>query len=235
MRRLVGASVVGAQAGGVDIGGSERHPVCADASGQVLGAGGVHPVAAEDILLWLRPKYSKSKDNLLADLLSRLKQEEFNMRSAANDAHKQHFDGLNAWANLPFSVMYDIFVNFLRCKRWRQMRTGGRFLVPVREGDEAYDLVSELREVFRPSCMTGCDLCVEELLEELAVAVEGYQGRQYTETTQRLHDTGVKTFLTFCVRFTCLGCLESLLPATDATLACFIASLLSVVRVAWGH
>ncbi|KAK3277072.1 hypothetical protein CYMTET_14894 [Cymbomonas tetramitiformis] len=93
--------------------------------------------------------------------------------SAVEDARKQRFDGLNAWANLPFSVMYDILVYFLRCK---QMGTGGCFLVLVWKGDEAYELVSEMREVFRPA---------QELLEELAAAVEGYQDMQCTETTHR--------------------------------------------------
>ncbi|KAK3243213.1 hypothetical protein CYMTET_47120 [Cymbomonas tetramitiformis] len=70
--------------------------------------------------------------------------------SAEDDARKQRFDGLNAWANLPFSVMYEILLNFLKCKRKQQMGTGGCFLVPVWEGDEAYELVSGMREVFRP-------------------------------------------------------------------------------------
>ncbi|KAK3257655.1 hypothetical protein CYMTET_33270, partial [Cymbomonas tetramitiformis] len=70
--------------------------------------------------------------------------------SAEDDARKQRFDGLNAWANLPFSVMYEISLNFLKCKRKQQMGTGGCFLVPVWEGDEAYELVSGMREVFCP-------------------------------------------------------------------------------------
>ncbi|KAK3261883.1 hypothetical protein CYMTET_29237, partial [Cymbomonas tetramitiformis] len=203
----------------------------------------------------LCPKYISSKDNLLADLLSRLKLEEFHMRwamrkrevlwrqdrddwqfspvlfaemdeefgpftldacvassranafcvrswSAEDDARKQSFDGLNT----------------------QQMGTGGCFLVPVWEGDEAYELVSGMREVFRLwSCLTGCDRGAEELLEELAVAVERYLDGAYAESTQRSYDTGVKAFLTFCVRFACLGTLEPLLPASDATLARFIA------------
>ncbi|KAK3250510.1 hypothetical protein CYMTET_40110 [Cymbomonas tetramitiformis] len=63
---------------------------------------------------------------------------------------KQRFDGLNAWTNLPFSVIYDILVNFLLCKRWQHMNTGVCFLVPVWEGGEAYEVVSGMREVFRP-------------------------------------------------------------------------------------
>ncbi|KAK3266954.1 hypothetical protein CYMTET_24458, partial [Cymbomonas tetramitiformis] len=96
----------------------------------------------------------------------------------------------------------------------QQMGTGGCLLVPVWEGDEAFELVSGMREVFRP---------VQELLEELAVAVERYQDGAYAESTQRSYDTGVKAFLTFCVRFACMGTLEPLLPASDATLARFIA------------
>ena len=51
--------------------------------------------------------------------------------SAVDDARVQEFDGLNAWANLPFSVMLEILRNFLRCKRRRQMGTAACFLVPV--------------------------------------------------------------------------------------------------------
>ncbi|KAK3284810.1 hypothetical protein CYMTET_7554 [Cymbomonas tetramitiformis] len=55
------------------------------------------------------------------------------------------------------------------------------------------------------------------------LAVERYQDGAYAESTLRSYDTGVKAFLTFCVRFACLGTLELLLPASDATLARFIA------------
>ncbi|KAK3249221.1 hypothetical protein CYMTET_41342 [Cymbomonas tetramitiformis] len=232
----------------------------------------------------LRPKYIASKDNLLADLLSRLKLEEFHMRwamrkrevlwrqdrddwqfspvlfaemdeefgpftldacvassranafcvrswSAEDDARKQSFDGLNTWANLPFSVMYEILRNFLKCKRRQQMGTGGCFLVPVWEGDEAYELVSGMREVFRPvrKYRAGTMLFTAPALDGKGrsewgptrwdVLVDG----AYAESTQRSYDTGVKAFLTFCVRFACLGTLEPLLPASDATLARFIA------------
>ncbi|KAK3244803.1 hypothetical protein CYMTET_45600 [Cymbomonas tetramitiformis] len=232
----------------------------------------------------LRPKYISSKDNLLADLLSRLKLEEFHMRwamrkrevlwrqdrddwqfspvlfaemdeefgpftldacvassranafcvrswSAEDDARKQRFDGLNTWANLPFSVMYEILLNFLKCKRRQQMGTGGCFLVPVWEGDEAYELVSGMREVFRPvrKYRAGTMLFTAPALDGKGrsewgptrwdVLVDG----AYAESTQRSYDTGVKAFLTFCVRFACLGTLEPLLPASDATLARFIA------------
>ncbi|KAK3241736.1 hypothetical protein CYMTET_48530 [Cymbomonas tetramitiformis] len=232
----------------------------------------------------LRPKYISSKDNLLADLLSRLKLEEFHMRwamrkrevlwrqdredwqfspvlfaemdeefgpftldacvassranafcvrswSAQDDARKQRFDGLNMWANLPFSVMYEILLNFLKCKRRQQMGTGGCFLVPVWEGDEAYELVSGMREVFRPvrKYRAGTMLFTAPALDGKGrsewgptrwdVLVDG----AYAESTQRSYDTGVKAFLTFCVRFACLGTLEPLLPASDATLARFIA------------
>ncbi|KAK3236893.1 hypothetical protein CYMTET_52997 [Cymbomonas tetramitiformis] len=232
----------------------------------------------------LRPKYISSKDNLLADLLSRLKLEEFHMRwamrkrevlwrqdrddwqfspvlfaemdeefgpftldacvassranafcvrswSAEDDARKQRFDGLNTWANLPFSVMYEILLNFLKCKRRQQMGTGGCFLVPVWEGDEAYELVSGMREVFRPvrKYRAGTMLFTAPALDGKGrsewgptrwdVLVDG----AYAESTQRSYDTGVKAFLTFFVRFACLGTLEPLLPASDATLARFIA------------
>ncbi|KAK3236023.1 hypothetical protein CYMTET_53817 [Cymbomonas tetramitiformis] len=232
----------------------------------------------------LHPKYISSKDNLLADLLSRLKLEEFHMRwamrkrevlwrqdrddwqfspvlsaemdeefgaftldacvassranafcvrswSAEDDARRQPFDGLKTWANLPFSVMYEILLNFLKCKRRQQMGTGGCFLVPVWEGDEAYELVSGMREVFRPvrKYRAGTMLFTAPALDDKGrsewgptrwdVLVDG----AYAESTQRSYDTGVKAFLTFCVRFACLGTLEPLLPASDATLARFIA------------
>ncbi|KAK3283071.1 hypothetical protein CYMTET_9214 [Cymbomonas tetramitiformis] len=51
--------------------------------------------------------------------------------TVADDARRQRFEGLNTWANLPFSVMYEILVNFLRYKRRRQMGTGACFLMPV--------------------------------------------------------------------------------------------------------
>ncbi|KAK3257901.1 hypothetical protein CYMTET_33022, partial [Cymbomonas tetramitiformis] len=151
--------------------------------------------------------------------------------SAEDDARKQRFDGLNTWANLPFSVMYEILLNFLKCKRRQQMGTGGCFLVPVWEGDEAYELVSGMREVFRPvrKYRAGTMLFTAPALDGKGrsewgptrwdVLVDG----AYAESTQRSYDTGVKAFLTFCVRFACLGTLEPLLPASDATLARFIA------------
>eukprot|EP00854_Cymbomonas_tetramitiformis_P010120 gene10120-biopygen10351 len=77
----------------------------------------------------------------------------------------------------------------------------------------ALDGTLSVKDITRPS---------EELLEELAAAVECYQDRHCAENTRRSYDTGVKAFLTFCVWFACLGCLEPLLPATDATLARFI-------------
>ncbi|KAK3250395.1 hypothetical protein CYMTET_40225 [Cymbomonas tetramitiformis] len=150
----------------------------------------------------LRPVYINTKDNLLADLLSRLKLSAFHLEhrafmrasiwrqdrddwmlhpalwheldvelgpftldacvapSRANafcslswsheeDARVQAFDGHNAWGNLPFSVMLDILRNFLRCKRRQQMGTAGTFLVPVWDGEEAWELVKSLPHVFR--------------------------------------------------------------------------------------
>ncbi|KAK3257597.1 hypothetical protein CYMTET_33324 [Cymbomonas tetramitiformis] len=153
--------------------------------------------------------------------------------SAKEDARVRRFDGLNAWANLPFSVMLEILV----CKHRRPMGTVACFLVPVWEGDEAYESVSALPGVFRPvrrhraGTMLFSALALdgkgrtewEDLLEELAVAVERYQDAMYAEHTLRSYDTGIKAFVTFCVKFACLGCLEPLLPASDATLARFIA------------
>eukprot|EP00854_Cymbomonas_tetramitiformis_P013571 gene13571-biopygen13957 len=161
-----------------------------------------------------------------------------------DEARKQRFDGLNAWANFPFSVMYEILLNFLKCKRKQQMGTSGCFLVPVWEGGEAYELVSGMREVFRPVRKyragtmlftapaldgkgrsewgpTRWDVLVVRVPME-PVELPDWDGA-YAESTQRSYDTGVKAFLTFCVRFACLGTLEPLLLASDATLARFIA------------
>ncbi|KAK3280821.1 hypothetical protein CYMTET_11355 [Cymbomonas tetramitiformis] len=49
----------------------------------------------------------------------------------------------------------------------------------------------------------------EELLEELAAAVESYQDKRYVESTKRSSGTGVRALLTFCVR-SYLTCMRSL-------------------------
>ncbi|KAK3276684.1 hypothetical protein CYMTET_15262 [Cymbomonas tetramitiformis] len=51
----------------------------------------------------------------------------------------------------PFTSKAKSHINYLELFAvWQQMGTGGCFLVPVWEGDEAYELVSGMREVFRP-------------------------------------------------------------------------------------
>ncbi|KAK3286885.1 hypothetical protein CYMTET_5601 [Cymbomonas tetramitiformis] len=184
----------------------------------------------------LRPKYISSKDNLLADLLSRLKLEEFHMRWAMRKREVLWRQDRDDWQFSPvlFAEMDEEFGPFTLdacCKRRQQMGTGGCFLVPVWEGDEAYELVSGMREVFRPvrKYRAGTMLFTAPALDGKGrsewgptrwdVLVDG----AYAESTQRSYDTGVKAFLTFCVRFACLGTLEPLLPASDATLARFIA------------
>ena len=51
-------------------------------------------------------------------------------------------------------------------------------------------------------------------------------GRYRTEAlaphTRRAYGTGVRAFVTFCIQFACLGCLEPMLPAMDSTLCYFI-------------
>jgi len=75
--------------------------------------------------------------------------------SRVEDARVQPFDGHQAWGNLPFSIMYEILVNFLRCKKRQQMGTSGTFLVPVwgrRRGKAphpAWELILSLPGVFR--------------------------------------------------------------------------------------
>ncbi|KAK3251216.1 hypothetical protein CYMTET_39439 [Cymbomonas tetramitiformis] len=125
------------------------------------------------------------------------------------DARVQSFAGHQAWGNLPFSVMYGIVVNFLRCKKRQQMGTVGTFLVPVwspREGKapgRTWELVSWLPEAL---------LSEQHRYEEEALA----------RSTWGAYNTGARVFVTFCIAFVCLGCLEPLLPATDATLVWFI-------------
>ncbi|KAK3274151.1 hypothetical protein CYMTET_17656 [Cymbomonas tetramitiformis] len=63
----------------------------------------------------------------------------------------------------------------------------------------------------------------EELLEELAVAVERYQDGAYAESTQRSYDTGVKAFLTFCVEGR--GKRGALVPMAHAALVAGVKSL----------
>ena len=149
----------------------------------------------------LQPVYINTKDNLLADLLSRLDMPRFLVEhkaflradiwrqdrddwmvcpvrwaaldqefgpftvdacvaesranaycylswSAVEDARVQKFDGHNAWGNLPFSIMFAILKNFLRCKRRQQWGTSACFLVPVWDGDAGWELVKSLPHVF---------------------------------------------------------------------------------------
>ncbi|KAK3240388.1 hypothetical protein CYMTET_49750 [Cymbomonas tetramitiformis] len=126
--------------------------------------------------------------------------------SREEDARVQKFDGLNAWGNLPFSILKEILVNFLRAKKRQQWGTAACFLVPVWPGNPGWDMVASMPEVF------------QELQRE--------SGRYRTEAlaphTRRAYGTGVRAFVTFCIQFACLGCLEPMLPATDATLCSFI-------------
>eukprot|EP00854_Cymbomonas_tetramitiformis_P005394 gene5394-biopygen5398 len=150
----------------------------------------------------LQPVYINTKDNLLADLLSRLDMPRFLAEhkaflradiwrqdrddwmvcpvrwaaldqefgpftvdscvavsranaycyrswSAVEDARVQKFDGHNAWGNLPFSIMFAIIKNFLRCKRRQQWGTAACFLVHVWDGVDGWELVKSLPHVFR--------------------------------------------------------------------------------------
>ncbi|KAK3265544.1 hypothetical protein CYMTET_25779 [Cymbomonas tetramitiformis] len=69
--------------------------------------------------------------------------------SKAEDARVQKFDGHNAWGNLPFSIIVAIIKNFLKCKRRQQWGTAACFLVPVWPGNEGWELVRSLPEVFK--------------------------------------------------------------------------------------
>ncbi|KAK3255630.1 hypothetical protein CYMTET_35194 [Cymbomonas tetramitiformis] len=238
----------------------------------------------------LRPVYINTKDNLLADLLSRLDLRQFHLEhrafmrasiwrqdrddwmlhtslwheldlefgpftldscvvvSRANavcvlswskeeDARVQAFDGHNAWGNLPFSIMLDILRNFIRCKRRQQMGTAGTFLVPVWDGNEAWELVKALPDVFKvvrrwrsgthlftAPALQGGGRCAgaEEVLEALQQEAQRYEGAALSDNTKGSYNTGARSFITFCIYFSCLGCMAPLLPATDETLIFFI-------------
>ncbi|KAK3279682.1 hypothetical protein CYMTET_12446 [Cymbomonas tetramitiformis] len=73
----------------------------------------------------------------------------------------------------------------------------------------------------------------EELLEELAVAVERYQDGAYAESTQRSYDTGVKAFLTFCVEGRSKR--GALVPMAHAALVAGLKSLAVQVRGGWAR
>ncbi|KAK3258803.1 hypothetical protein CYMTET_32177 [Cymbomonas tetramitiformis] len=108
----------------------------------------------------LQSVYIDTKDNLLADLLSRLDMPRFLTENRAflqADIWRQDrddwmvcpkFDGHNAWGNLPFSIMFAILKNFLKCKRRQQWGTAACFLVPVWDGDDGWELVKSLPHVF---------------------------------------------------------------------------------------
>ncbi|KAK3274605.1 hypothetical protein CYMTET_17219 [Cymbomonas tetramitiformis] len=211
----------------------------------------------------LRPRYITTKDNKLADLLSRLRLQEFHLEyrafmrasvwrqgmedwmldpaewcsldrelgpitvdvcvasSRANafcavswsreeDARVQRFDGHQAWGSLPFSIMCDILVNFLRCKKRQQLGTAGTFL-----GTAGTFLVAGLgHTLVHSACIEG-----GRQVDTVVLGVVEEQRRYEEEALARgSYSTGVKAFVTFCIVFACLGCLDPLLPATDDTL-----------------
>ncbi|KAK3280393.1 hypothetical protein CYMTET_11763 [Cymbomonas tetramitiformis] len=203
----------------------------------------------------LQPVYINTKDNLLADLLSRLDMTQFlaehkaflradiwrqdrddwmvcPVRWAAldqdfgpftvdscvavsrvhsycyhnwsreEDARVQRFDGHNARGNLPFSIMVDIIRNFLRCKRRQQWGTAACFHVPMCDGDEDWELVKSLPDVFRVVRMwrQGTHLFTapdrrghgktawgppEELVQELQREAERYRVEALAPETRR--------------------------------------------------
>ncbi|KAK3243572.1 hypothetical protein CYMTET_46781 [Cymbomonas tetramitiformis] len=119
----------------------------------------------------LRPVYITTKDNKLADLLSRMQLQEFHMEHRAfMRASVQQFDGHQAWGNLPFSIMYGIIVNFLCCKKRQHMGTSGTFLVPVwgqergRALDPTWVLILSLPEVFKVALLQEQKRYQEEAL-----------------------------------------------------------------------
>ncbi|KAK3251316.1 hypothetical protein CYMTET_39335 [Cymbomonas tetramitiformis] len=109
--------------------------------------------------------------------------------------------------DLPFSILKEILVNFLRAKKRQQWGTAACFLVPVWPGNPGWDMVASMPELFRV---------------ELRRESGRYREEALAPHTRRAYGTGVRAFVTFCVRFACLGCLEPLLPATDDTMCSFI-------------
>ncbi|KAK3268095.1 hypothetical protein CYMTET_23384 [Cymbomonas tetramitiformis] len=105
--------------------------------------------------------------------------------SRVEDAWVQLFDGLNAWGNIPFSIMKEILVNFLHAKKRQHWGTAACFL-------------------------------------ELHREVGRYRDEALAHHTRRSYGAEVRAFVTFCIAFACLGCLEALLPATDTTPCTFI-------------
>eukprot|EP00854_Cymbomonas_tetramitiformis_P022953 gene22953-biopygen23747 len=118
----------------------------------------------------LQPKYINTKDNLLADLLSRLDMARFMVEhkaflratiwrqdrddwmvcpSKVEDGRVRKFDSHNAWGNLPFSIMLVILEIFQKCKRRQQWGTAACFLVPVWDGNEGREPVKRLPHVFK--------------------------------------------------------------------------------------
>ncbi|KAK3276928.1 hypothetical protein CYMTET_15032 [Cymbomonas tetramitiformis] len=241
----------------------------------------------------LRPVYITTKDNKLADLLSRMQLRQFHMEhrafmratvwrqdrddwmlspaefhsldmefgpftldacvapSRANafcavswsreeDARVQRFDGHQAWGNLPFSIMYDIIVNFLRCKKRQQMGTSGTFLVPVwgqdrgRAPDPTWTLILSMPEVFkvvecgggasgpRAGDAAGLGVRADSVVQALLQEQKRYEEEALARSTRGAYSTGARAFVTFCIAFACLGCLEPLLPASDDVLVWFI-------------
>ncbi|KAK3250088.1 hypothetical protein CYMTET_40513 [Cymbomonas tetramitiformis] len=90
------------------------------------------------------------------------------MLSKEEDARVQDFAGHQAWGNLPFSVMHTIVMNFLRCKKLRQI--SGKFLVPVwgpkrgKAPDRTWELVSGMPEVFKVALRSEQQRYEEEAL-----------------------------------------------------------------------
>ncbi|KAK3251105.1 hypothetical protein CYMTET_39561 [Cymbomonas tetramitiformis] len=60
------------------------------------------------------------------------------------------------------------------------------------------------------------------MYQELQREAERYRAEALAPETRRCYGTGVRAFVTFCITFACLGCLQPLLPATDVTLCMFI-------------
>ncbi|KAK3270336.1 hypothetical protein CYMTET_21257 [Cymbomonas tetramitiformis] len=104
---------------------------------------------------------------------------------------------------------------------WEDLaRMSGTTVVVVRINNQ-----SAMYQEFGPFTVdsyVGLEGWAEELVQELQREAERYRAEALTPETRRCYGTGVRAFVTFCITFACVGCLEPLLPATDRTLCMFI-------------
>ncbi|KAK3243613.1 hypothetical protein CYMTET_46744 [Cymbomonas tetramitiformis] len=114
---------------------------------------------------------------------------------------------------------------FLRADIWRQDQDDW-MVCPVRWAALDQELgpftVNSCVAVSRANSYCYHSWSAVEESRELQREAERYRAEALAPETRRCYGTGVRAFVTFCISFACLECLESLLPATDRTLCMFI-------------